>query len=659
MPVINILSPHVADLIAAGEVVDRPANVVKELVENAIDAGAKSVTVEIDGGGAERIRVTDDGCGMSPEDAHLAFLRHATSKLRDERGLEAIGTLGFRGEALAAIAAVSRVTLQTRRPQDAAGTELRLEAGDILSAESCGCPVGTRISVEGLFYNTPARRKFLRSDKAEAAACAAMAQKCALGRPELSLRCIKDGQELFFSPGDGRAESAVYALLGREFAAGLLPCRCEAEGVTAEGFVSAPHAGRGSRAGQYFFVNGRNIRSPRLQAAVEQAYQNRLLTGRFPSCVIYLTLNPGAVDVNVHPTKSEVRFSREREVFDAVYHAVLGALEAEKSAKALHLAARPEAPAPEGAAAPAPSLRETPRERPAAVPGPRKDFFQSMTSADFRRWKAAEGRRGAAPLRQDALPYGSRIRSRTGVDAPVEKSVETVENSADSKAFHASPPAREAPVSPAPPEAVPEQSALELPGGDTPLFPAAEAAPPRLVGEVLKTYILVERGDTLLVIDKHAAHERILFDRLRSRKTPPMPQLLLEPIPFSPGPETAALLLEQREKLEALGFQIEPFGADSVLVRAAPAELRGGETALLEEVGEALRRSGAAALGEETLSTMACKAAVKAGSACEPEELLALAEAVLSGEVKYCPHGRPVAVALTRKELDKQFDRIQ
>ena len=303
MPDIQILSPHLADLIAAGEVVERPASVVKELVENAFDAGARTVTVELRGGGATYLRVTDDGCGMAPEDAGIAFLRHATSKLHDEQGLEAIGTMGFRGEALAAISAVSHITLTTRQRGAASGTHMTLDAGDIQDMYETGCPEGTTMIVRDLFFNTPARRKFLKSDRAEGAACAAAALRCALGRPDVSVRCIRDGEEVFFSPGDNKLDSCVYSLLGRDLAMSLLPCEGEADGARVHGFISSPAAGRGSRAQQYFFCNGRWIRSAALQAALEQAYRNTLLVGRFPACVLYVELSCAAVDVNVHPAK--------------------------------------------------------------------------------------------------------------------------------------------------------------------------------------------------------------------------------------------------------------------------------------------------------------------------------------------------------------------
>lgn len=364
MPDIQILSPHLADLIAAGEVVERPASVVKELVENAFDAGARTVTVELRGGGATYLRVTDDGCGMAPEDAGIAFLRHATSKLHDEQGLEAIGTMGFRGEALAAISAVSHITLTTRQRGAAAGTHMTLEAGDIQDMYETGCPEGTTMIVRDLFFNTPARRKFLKSDRAEGAACAAAALRCALGRPDVSVRCIRDGEEVFFSPGDNKLDSCVYSLLGRDLAMSLLPCAGEADGVRVHGFISSPAAGRGSRAQQYFFCNGRWIRSAALQAALEQAYRNTLLVGRFPACVLYIELSCAAVDVNVHPAKTEVKFTHERAVFDAVYYGARAALEAEREP----VTTLPKAVKPEPAPKADPFVPSAPKAAPAQHP---------------------------------------------------------------------------------------------------------------------------------------------------------------------------------------------------------------------------------------------------------------------------------------------------
>ena len=643
MPDIQILSPHLADLIAAGEVVERPASVVKELVENAFDAGARTVTVELRGGGATYLRVTDDGCGMTPEDAGIAFLRHATSKLHDAQGLEAIGTMGFRGEALAAISAVSHITLTTRQRGAASGTHMTLDAGEIQDMYETGCPEGTTMIVRDLFYNTPARRKFLKTDRAEGAACAAAALRCALGRPDVSVRCIRDGEELFFSPGDNKLDSCVYSLLGRELAKTLLPCEGEVDGVRVHGFISSPAAGRGSRAQQHFFCNGRWIRSAALQAALEQAYRNTLLVGRFPACVLYVELSCAAVDVNVHPAKTEVKFSHERAVFDAVYYGARAALEAER------------APA---AAAPKPSV---PKPEPASAPAPKADPF--LTAAPSR--SAAP----AAPVFSGARTYAPA--------APAEEAVSF--RSPTASAFAAprvtpppvfTPPARTAPAAQPMPKPVVQgvQTALEPePAEQETPSPLARAVPPetppaRLIGEAMHTYILVEKGDTLILIDKHAAHERINFDRLRQNPADIPSQTLLEPLPFTPDASDAEVLQQHGDTLAELGFTLEPFGRSDYILRGVPAQIDAGDALpALEEICTQLRHGAhtdAQAVRDEVLKTVACKAAIKAGWQTEPEELLRLADAVCAGEVKYCPHGRPVAVTLTRRELDKLFKRI-
>ena len=642
MPDIQILSPHLADLIAAGEVVERPASVVKELVENAFDAGARTVTVELRGGGATYLRVTDDGCGMTPEDAGIAFLRHATSKLHDAQGLEAIGTMGFRGEALAAISAVSHITLTTRRQGAPGGTHMTLDAGEIQDMYETGCPEGTTMIVRDLFYNTPARRKFLKTDRAEGAACAAAALRCALGRPDVSVRCIRDGEELFFSPGDNKLDSCVYSLLGRELAKTLLPCEGEVDGVRVHGFISSPAAGRGSRAQQHFFCNGRWIRSAALQAALEQAYRNTLLVGRFPACVLYVELSCAAVDVNVHPAKTEVKFSHERAVFDAVYYGARAALEAER------------APA---AAAPKPSV---PKPEPASAPAPKADPFLPAAPS-----------RSAAP----AAPAFSGARTYAPA-APAEEAVSF--RSPTASAFSAPrvtpppvfpAPARTAPQPPMPKPVVQDvQTALEPePAEQETLSPLARAVPPetppaRLIGEAMHTYILVEKGDTLILIDKHAAHERINFDRLRQNPADIPSQTLLEPLPFTPDASDAEVLQQHGDTLAELGFTLEPFGRSDYILRGVPAQIDAGDALpALEEICAQLRHGAhtdAQAVRDEVLKTVACKAAIKAGWQTEPEELLRLADAVCAGEVKYCPHGRPVAVTLTRRELDKLFKRI-
>ena len=641
MPDIQILSPHLADLIAAGEVVERPASVVKELVENAFDAGARTVTVELRGGGATYLRVTDDGCGMAPEDAGIAFLRHATSKLHDEQGLEAIGTMGFRGEALAAISAVSHITLTTRQRGAAAGTHMTLDAGDIQDMYETGCPEGTTMIVRDLFFNTPARRKFLKSDRAEGAACAAAALRCALGRPDVSVRCIRDGEEVFFSPGDNKLDSCVYSLLGRGLAMSLLPCAGEADGVRVHGFISSPAAGRGSRAQQYFFCNGRWIRSAALQAALEQAYRNTLLVGRFPACVLYIELSCAAVDVNVHPAKTEVKFTHERAVFDAVYYGARAALETEKEPVATlsKTAAKPE-PAPKADPFVPSAPKAAPAQHPSAPAPAAPAFAPARTYAP------------AVPA-EEAVAFRSPTASAFAAPrvAPPPVFITT--------------PARPVPSTPPEPVAQPVQTAIEQePVIPSPLERAAPPAEPpaRLIGEAMHTYILVEKGETLILIDKHAAHERINFDRMRQSPADIPSQTLLEPLPFTPDASDADVLQQYGGLLAELGFTLEPFGRCDYILRGVPAQLDAADALpALEEICAQLRhgaRMDAQSVRDEALKTVACKAAIKAGWQTEPEELLRLADAVCAGEVKYCPHGRPVAVTLTRRELDKLFKRI-
>ena len=667
MPVINILSPHVADMIAAGEVVERPASVIKELVENSIDAGARNVTVEIRDGGATLIRVSDDGCGMAPEDAGVAFLRHATSKLHDERGLEAISTMGFRGEALAAISAVSEIELTTRRRGDSEGTRVTLSAGDIQDMGPWGCPEGCTMVVRRLFYNTPARLKFLKSDRSEASACIQAALRCALGHPELSLRFIRDGKEEFFSPGDGRMESCLYSLLGREVAKDMLKCDSQAEGMAVKGFVSSPAAGRGNRSAQYFYCNGRYIKSPLLQSAVEQAYKNSLLTGRYPACVLYLELSCGSVDVNVHPAKTEVKFSNQRQVFDLVYHAVLSALGAEDRT------AKPEL---------SPAVKQMAK--------PKEDFYRSMSAKDFRDsgYRLSSRPPRSAPQAAVALPRSATAPARGALGFP-----------SFSPAAVAAPEAAPAPADAAAPLHAyeqPYQVRMDLGPGPETVTPARDfpgkkveicdnedfsiPAPGqavensvqnveslrlphhKILGEAMHTYIILELEDSLLLIDKHAAHERMIFDRLKAQDREIMAQALLCPVTFRANPEDGELLEENGELLCSLGFELEPYGENEYIIRSVPADMLPEDArSALEEILEKLRRGKApdpASARDHILHTVACKAAIKAGWDTDKKELEKLVEAVLSGKVKYCPHGRPVSVSLSRRELDKLFKRI-
>ena len=639
MPEIRKLDPHVADLIAAGEVVERPASVVKELMENAVDAGASSLTVEIRGGGMALIRVTDNGSGIAPDDVETAFYRHATSKLRDAEGLAAIGTLGFRGEALAAIAAVARVEVTTRRRGDREGTRLALEGGTVTDKAPCGCPEGTVMTVRDLFFNTPARLKFMKNDRTEGQAVTAAVTRVALSRPEISVRYLRDGKEEFHTPGDGRVDSCIYTLLGREAASSLLPAEANDGEVAVTGYVSTPGGCTGNRNRQFFYVNGRHVKSRLLQAALEQAYRNALLPGRFPGCVLYITLKPSAVDVNVHPAKTEVRFVREKPVFDGVYYAALAALADEQGTAELKVSAstRRTITGAVPAADPSPAA-------PRAAAKPNAGFYQTMSAEKFRSGYAPGGGfRTAVPAaparesRRDAQARDAALSGyQTALDLPRQEPVRQAFQPAVSSGTEKKTPA------PAP-------------------TPSRESGTPefRVIGEALQTYILVETGDSILLIDKHAAHERILFDRLRADPRFEGGQLLLTPEIVEVGAEDAALIEEQGELLSEYGFDVAPFGETSVAVREIPSYLDGSAVRdIVYELCAVMRKGGSpAAMREDLLHTVACKAAVKAGSSSQPEQLAALAARVVSGEVKYCPHGRPVAMELTKAALDKGFRR--
>ncbi len=644
MPHIQQLSPHVADLIAAGEVVERPASVVKELVENAVDAGATAVAVEIQNGGMSLIRVTDNGCGIAPQELPTAFLRHATSKLREAGDLAAIGTLGFRGEALAAISAVSRLDVFTRQKGDPLGASLHLEGGVPGAVEEAGCPEGTTFVVRDLFYNTPARLKFMKTDSAEASAVGTMLQQLALSRPDISIQYLRDGREELHTPGDGRLLSAIYAARGREFAKSLTPVEGGGEGILVRGFVTEPLAGRGTRAFQTFFCCGRMIKSPLLTAALEEAYANRQMKGKFPGCVLHIDLPLHQVDVNVHPAKTVVKFVNERAVFSAVHHVVQDALD--------------------GGAVP-----ETAKPA-AAVTNPRNDFYQSMDAKTFRE-KSAAPQPAARPAasRMPGSELGGRVvfqdvaqslaRRKEGPsrqEPPARPSGYTVRTIEPSTPVSESAP-QPSPTLKAPPKA--EQRTPDLPEQTT--FAPQQAAPWRFAGEVLRTYIIAEDGENVWLIDKHAAHERINFDRLKANAEPIMRQQLLAPATVELPQDQYAALLENLPLLEEFGFEAEDFGAGCLMVRAIPSEIDASliqET--LEMLADKLLTGGSAdpsAARDAMLHTMACKAAIKGGWKSDPAELKALIAKVQSGEVQYCPHGRPVKVKLSKYDLEKMFKR--
>ena len=645
MPKILQLSPHIANLIAAGEVVERPASVVKELLENAVDAGASKVTIEIKNGGMTYLRVTDNGCGMSAEDARTAFLRHATSKLRTAEDLAAIGTMGFRGEALAAIASVSRIDLMTKTPGSISGTSLLLEAGKITEEDEVGCPDGTTIIVRDLFYNTPARMKFMKSDSVEGGKVAAAVQMQALAHPEVSFTFIRDGKQTLQTPGSGDLGAAVYCVYGRE-SAKFVEVSSRWEGYSLRGFVSKPTDARPSRSLQTFFVNDRPVKSRLLIQALEEAYRNQIMVGKFPACVLHLTIPPANVDVNVHPAKTEVKFLSEKAVFDCVHYGVLGALNKTPDRPQVQLKTPPATEKPVGNAVPG--------VPPAAVrqePAKKQDFFRTMTAEEYKNFSTAVSNTpkvAPAVARPVIQAMNAERPAAPAVKQTVLPPVQT---------YMPPPP----PPVPAPkPAPAPVQEQITLPIQEE--LPMPKEIPWRMVGELYRSYILVEQGDEAFLIDKHAAHERILFEKLRANPQDITSQSLLSPIPVRLRADAAAQLLAKSALLEELGFEIEEFGENTVLVRRVPMDLGEGQVAdtLMQMADDLLsgRNADTDTVRDELLHTMACKAAIKAGWKTDDKEHLALVKEVMSrDELKYCPHGRPICITLSKKMLEKQFKR--
>ena len=647
MPKIIQLSPHIANLIAAGEVVERPASVVKELLENAVDAGASKVTVEIQNGGMTYLRVTDNGCGMSAEDAKTAFLRHATSKLRTAEDLAAITTCGFRGEALAAIASVSRIDLMTKTPGSISGVSLTLEAGTVTDEDEAGCPDGTTIIVRDLFYNTPARMKFMKSDSVEGGKVAAAVQLQALAHPEVSFTFIRDGKQTLQTPGDRDLGAAVYCVYGRE-SAKFVEVSSRWEGYSLRGFVSKPTDARPSRSLQTFFVNNRPVKSRLLVQALEEAYRNQIMVGKFPACVLHLTLPASAVDVNVHPAKTEVKFLSEKAAFDCVHYGVLGALNKTPDRPQVQLKAPPATPVSNAGS----GTRDIPpaAKQQESLPQKKQDFFRTMTAEEYKNFSAAVSN---APK---VTPAAARpVIQVMNAERPAAQSVRQV-TPPPVTAF--APPPPPAPivhtVKPEPAEQIvlPIQEELPMP----------REIPWRMVGELYRSYILVEQGDEAFLIDKHAAHERILFEKLRANPRDIVSQTLLAPIPVRLRADAAAQLLSKNSLMEELGFELEEFGENTVLVRRVPMDIAEADVAdtLMQMADDLLsgRSADTTTLRDELLHTMACKAAIKAGWKTDEKEHLALVKEVMSREdLKYCPHGRPICITLSKKQLEKQFKR--
>ena len=710
MAVIHVLDKHTAELIAAGEVVERPASVVKELLENSIDAGATQITVSIESGGVKLIEISDNGTGIDAEYIPTAFIRHATSKIEKPDDLNSIHTLGFRGEALASIASVARVELLTRTEVDEFATCYRIAGGEEQGREPAARAVGTTIRVQDLFYNTPARMKFLKKDSSEGTFVADNVGHVALSHPEVSVKFIREGKLQYVTPGDGQLRSAAYAVLGREFSRDLIEVHSEEGLYRVTGLITPPKSCRASRSMQHFYINGRYVRNRTIMAGMEMAFKGTTMQGKFPGGILLLEMPTDLVDVNVHPAKIEARFARENDVFDVVYHAVKLALaqpgtgerrfifetdekektekendtQSENTVKSNHftgLSAVIPGQANPGTL-PAQRWQAPQPQRPAAVPvktpaftadtSPIQPAQPVRTAAAVPSWRQSALAEDIldpvvtlhSPEKPDATkihPAPQSFRAAAGeaqLDVHPETDTETDPPLDHMAAWNTTPaaPEIEAATVPYQPEepAQPEQLGFDVPQGEEPL---------RYVGEVFRTYILAERGDELCLIDKHAAHERQLYEKLAANYGNVPSQLLLQPAAIDLSAEEKQALLENQPLLENAGLDVADFGGSTVLLRAVPADVEPQNAEdLLVEIADRLLKGSRDALNEHTewvLHSISCRAAIKAGDKSSPQELMALAEKILSGEVPpFCPHGRPCVLKLTRKELEKQFGRI-
>lgn len=669
MAVIHELDSHMADLIAAGEVVERPSSVCKELVENAIDAGATQITVELEHGGITYLRVRDNGCGMAPEDAPIAFRRHATSKIRTREDLSSIGTLGFRGEALAAISAVARVELFTKQTGCMEGVHVALEGGKMTANEPAGCPDGTTFLIRDLFYNTPARMKFLKKDFTEAGYILSVVEHAAESHPEISFHCIRDGKNVFHSPGNGSLKNAVFSVFGKELSKNLIEMpEHTLHDIRVWGYISKPHAPRSNRTYQHFFVNGRFIKSKLIQAAMEEAYRNSIITGKFPYGCICLELPLGLVDVNVHPAKTEVKFAEEKKVFSAVYAAVKNALAGEENIPEIE--AKPQKPLAEVLPTRQPepqektevisrsAIRMTPqRSEPMHTKIDRLEQESTYQAAPVSRGSASP-----APKRTSFLPFidvddrDERVLSNIGTPKPKPTIKPTQPD------IFAEPMSQIAKQSEKLPQPEAQQILEKEPVSEPPKETLLDDMPKaHVIGSCFDTYILAEDASGLILIDKHAAHERILFNQLRKQVDIPT-QMLLQPVVVDLSGEEYAAVMDGMEQIQSIGFAMEPFGQHSVAVREAPAYIDAGDLSMtVSEMAQKLmdRRTPVPDRLDDLIHTVSCKAAIKGGWKTSMEELQSLCDRVLSDpEVTCCPHGRPVTVRLTKYELDKMFKRV-
>lgn len=662
MPRINVLPKNIADLIAAGEVVERPSSVIKEFVENSIDAGSKNITVEIQNGGKTYIRVTDNGCGIEREDVRKAFISHATSKIKEINDLDAISTLGFRGEALASVCAVSKVEMLTKTEDSEVGTRYVIEGGEEVLIDDAGCPVGTTLVVRDLFYNIPARLKFLKKDVQEGNYIASIIEKIAVSNPSVSFKFIREGKLQFSTPGDGNLKSAIYAVFGKEFTENLLPVDNNQNGISVSGFVTKPTSCRSSRSMQIFYVNNRYVKSVVFLSALEAAYKNSIMVGKYPGCVLFVNLPFEAVDVNVHPAKTEVRFYDEKRIFDCIYNGTLSAITGDKSrVQATFSTAKAfMKPAEKGeqlklndipVVTPKPTATEVKTEKAFYV----KEFgkIPETDGATVNAPKKVE------PKQLDFLkdsfekPVVTKI---TFSETPKQENVSVIDKISVAT-VEDSPKICEVSEKEI---AVVESKQVET---DQEAMPEKKVTPDfKYIGEAFNTYLIVELEGKLVLIDKHAAHERILFEKFKEEGSGNS-QIMLQPITVNLSADEYSAIIENTELLYDAGYDISDFGDRCIKVNACPPELT--EVNLYDvilEIAGYLSNNVKTVLPEKLdwiYHSMACRAAVKAGNFTSKYEAEMFVKHLLSrDDIRYCPHGRPVMIEMTQRELEKQFKRI-
>lgn len=710
MGVINVLDKHVAELIAAGEVVERPASVIKELVENSIDAGAKHITVEIKNGGTTFMRVADDGCGIFRDDIKVAFLRHATSKVKVESDLDSISTLGFRGEALASICAVSRLQLITRNVNEEIGTSYEIDGGEEQSFDDAGCPVGTTFVIRDLFYNIPARAKFLKKDVSEGNAVSNIIDKTALSHPEIAFTYIKDGKQVLRTFGDGKLISAIYSVFGKDFANGLIPVEYQLDAIKVYGYISKPEHSRPNRNMQNFFINGRYIKTRTAMVALEEAFKGSIMVGKFPSCVLNINLPCEIIDVNVHPSKLEVRFINERPVFDAIYHAVKSSLmkyDSRKKASFKKETAFNEvqnkfnpfnnAPAilnkPVSNASEQKLIQEPKRFVPqktekqkieAAEPDAlqaKSDDFNPFSDVAFNDVKTGENKPAVSvPESIDDIKVADvtnpfNIFSRQAINNSKEE--KSFKPTVKSETVQTSPHALDKYEKSDNTEKISEKNSISKPKevdvivseesiekSKEPVLVNNSRTSIRYIGEVFSTYIIAEKNNKeIILIDKHAAHERIIYEKLKSERTADNRQILLSPVAVSLGKTEYDAAINNLNMFADCGFEVEDFGNSTVIVRCSPQYIPAAEISdCITEMADYIAQGKNDIFTEKMewfYCNVACRSAIKAGNKSTPEELIGIVKHLEEHpEIKYCPHGRPICIVLTKGEIEKQFGRV-